>query len=274
MKKLIAVAALVLASVFVLSGCRKSEDQLADIKRAGKIKIALEGAWAPWNYHDLTTNELVGFDTEVAKGIADHLGVAAEYYESDWDSLLAGLESGRYDMIANGVEYTDERAQKYSFSVPYGYVKTVLIVRSDETEIDSFESLKGKKTANSLNSTYMQIGESYGASVIGVDTIEETINMLLNKRVDATINAEVSVYDYLATHPDTPIKIVAVYKEMGSVSIPIRKAGSEKLIAEINKAIEEMKKSGKLSEISVKYFGTDITENSLNTSGFDFGTGK
>ena len=260
MKKLTAVLAVILAAVFVLSGCQKSENQLADIKKAGKIKIALEGAWAPWNYHDLTTNELVGFDTEVAKGIADYLGVEADFYESDWDSLLAGLESGRYDIIANGVEYTEERAQKYDFSVPYGYVKTVLVVRQDETEIDSFEKLKGKKTANSLNSTYMQIGESFGASVMGVDTIEETINMLINNRVDATINAEVSVYDYLAQHPDTPIKIVAVYEEMGSVSIPIRKAGSEQLLSEINKAIDAMKKSGRLGEISIKYFGTDITK--------------
>ena len=260
MKKLTAVLAVILAAVFVLSGCQKSENQLADIKKAGKIKIALEGAWAPWNYHDLSTNELIGFDTEVAKGIADYLGVKAEFYESDWDSLLAGLESGRYDIIANGVEYTEERAQKYVFSVPYGYVKTVLVVRQDETEIDSFEKLKGKKTANSLNSTYMQIGESFGASVMGVDTIEETINMLINNRVDATINAEVSVYDYLAQHPDTPIKIVAVYEEMGSVSIPIRKAGSEQFLSEINKAIESMKSSGRLSEISIKYFGTDITK--------------
>ena len=95
---------------------------------------------------------------------------------------------------------------------------------------------------------------------MGVDTIEETINMLINNRVDATINAEVSVYDYLAQHPDTPIKIVAVYEEMGSVSIPIRKAGSEQLLSEINKAIESMKSSGRLSEISIKYFGTDITK--------------
>ena len=264
MKKLTAVFAVILAAIFALSGCQKSEDQLADIKKAGKIKIALEGAWAPWNYHDLTTNELVGFDTEVAKGVAEYLGVEAEFYESDWDSLLAGLESGRYDMIANGVEYTEERAKKYEFSIPYGYVKTVLVVRQDETEIDSFEKLKGKKTANSLNSTYMQIGEACGARVVGVDTIEETINMLVNNRVDATINAEESVYDYLKQHPDTPIKIVAVYDEMGSVSIPIRKAGSEKLIAEINKAIESMRSSGKLSEISIKYFGTDITQKDLS----------
>ena len=230
-KKLTAVLALILAAAFVLSGCSKSEDQLADIKKAGKIKIALEGAWAPWNYHDLSTNELVGFDTEVAKGVADYLGVTAEFYESDWDSLLAGLESGRYDMI----------------------------VRSDETEITSFESLKGKMTANSMNSTYMQIGEKCGAEVVGVDTIEETINMLVNKRVDATINAEESIYDYLKAHPDTPIKVVATYDEMGSVHLPIRKAGSEKLLVEINKAIAAMRESGKLSEISIKYFGTDIT---------------
>ena len=261
MKKLTAVLAVILAAVFVLSGCQKSENQLADIKKAGKIKIALEGAWAPWNYHDLSTNELIGFDTEVAKGIADYLGVKAEFYESDWDSLLAGLESGRYDIIANGVEYTEERAQKYDFSVPYGYVKTVLVVRKDETEIDSFEKLKGKKTANSLNSTYMQIGESFGASVMGVDTIEETINMLINNRVDATINAEVSFIDYMTARPDAPIKIAAKYTSATSVCAVMPKGeDSASFVAAVNAALEELNNEGVISALSVKYFfGSDLT---------------
>ena len=88
-----------------------SGDQLARIREAGKITVAMEGTWAPWTYHD-ESDKLVGFDVEVAQQIAGKLGVEAEFIEGEWDGLLAGLEAGRYDIMVNGVDYTEERAQK------------------------------------------------------------------------------------------------------------------------------------------------------------------
>lgn len=98
------------------------------------------------------------------QAIAAKLGVTATFAETEWDGIFAGLDSGRYDIAANGVEVTDERAQKYDFSTPYGYIRTALIVRGDNTDIQSFEDLKGKHTANSIASTYMTLAESYGAT--------------------------------------------------------------------------------------------------------------
>ena len=71
------------------------------------------------------------------------------------DGLFAGLDSGRYDMVVNGVEITDERAEKYDFTEPYGYIRTALIVADDNEEIKTFEDLNGKTTTNSMASTYM-----------------------------------------------------------------------------------------------------------------------
>ena len=93
-----------------------------------------------------------GYDVEVSRAIAEKLGVEPEYVESDWDSLFAGLDAGRYDMVCNGVEVTEERAKTYAFTTPYGYIHTALAVRKDNTDITSFEDLKGKTTANSLAS--------------------------------------------------------------------------------------------------------------------------
>ena len=155
-----------------------SDDLLSTIKERGYITVAMEGTWAPWTYHDEDDN-LVGFDVEVAKAVADELGVDVQYQEGEWDGLLAGVQSGRYDIMVNGVGYTEERAQAYTFSDPYCYNKTALIVRGDNEDIKSLEDLKGKTTCNSANSTYQLIAEEYGANVLDVETLDGTLEMVL-----------------------------------------------------------------------------------------------
>ena len=234
-------------------------DQLAAIQTNGKLVVALEGAWQPWSYHD-ESDTLVGYDVEVSRAIAEKLGVEPEYVESDWDSLFAGLDAGRFDIVCNGVEVTDERAKTYDFTTPYGYIHTALAVRKDNEDIKSFEDLKGKTTANSLASTYMELAESYGATVQGIDTLEETIQLLTAGRIDATLNADVSFYDYLNVHPDADFKIVAQTEDASHVAIPLRKGdASATLLEAINNAIDELRADGTLKELSEKYFGQDIS---------------
>ena len=264
------------AGVLTLSGCSNSSsstaasgtaasvapaasDQLSSIQSSGKLIVALEGAWQPWSFHD-ESDTLVGYDVEVSRAIAEKLGVEPEYVESDWDSLFAGLDAGRYDIVCNGVEVTDERAKTYDFTEPYGYIHTALAVRKDNEDIISFEDLKGKTTANSLASTYMELAESYGATVQGIDTLEETIQLLTAGRIDATLNADVSFYDYLNVHPDADFKLVAQTEDASHVAIPLRKGdASATLLEAINTAIEELRADGTLKELSEKYFGQDIS---------------
>ena len=234
-------------------------DQLAAIQTNGKLVVALEGAWQPWSYHD-ESDTLVGYDVEVSRAIAEKLGVEPEYVESDWDSLFAGLDAGRFDIVCNGVEVTDERAKTYDFTTPYGYIHTALAVKKDNDDIKTFEDLKGKTTANSLASTYMELAESYGATVQGIDTLEETIQLLTAGRIDATLNADVSFYDYLNVHPDADFKIVAQTEEASHVAIPLRKADATATLLEaVNNAIDELRADGTLKELSEKYFGQDIS---------------
>lgn len=237
-----------------------ADDLLAQIKERGSIIVAMEGTWAPWTYHDEDDN-LVGYDVEVAQNIAEKLGVEVEFIEGAWDGLLAGLDAGRYDIMVNGVGVTKERAEKYNFSTPYAYNKTAVIVRGDYDEISSMEDLKGKKTANTISSTYAAQAEAYGATVTGVDDLNQTIELLLSKRIDATLNAEVVFNDYKKEHPDSNIKIATYSDQVEEIAIPIRKGDDTVTLLEaVNDALDEMAKDGTLTELSEKYFGMDISK--------------
>lgn len=261
---------LVLLGTTVLTSCSSqsnnqataaaSGDLLAQIQEQGEIVIAMEGTWAPWTYHD-ENDELVGYDVEVGKAIAEKLGVTATFVEGEWDGLLAGLDAGRYDIMVNGVGITPERQEKYDFTIPYAYNRTAVIVRGDYDEIHSMEDLNGKKTANTISSTYAEQAEAYGATVTGVDDLNQTIELLLAGRIDATLNAEVVFADYQKAHPEANIKIAAYSDDVEQVAIPVRKsADTATLLAAINQALAELDADGTLTELSVKYFGTDISK--------------
>lgn len=261
---------LVLLGTTVLTGCSSQSNNqataaasgnlLAQIQEQGEIVIAMEGTWAPWTYHD-ENDELVGYDVEVGKAIAEKLGVTATFVEGEWDGLLAGLDAGRYDIMVNGVGITPERQEKYDFTIPYAYNRTAVIVRGDYDEIHSMEDLNGKKTANTISSTYAEQAEAYGATVTGVDDLNQTIELLLAGRIDATLNAEVVFADYQKAHPEANIKIAAYSDDVEQVAIPVRKsADTATLLAAINQALAELDANGTLTELSVRYFGTDISK--------------
>ena len=235
-------------------------DKLADLQARGSITIATEGEWAPWTFHEEGSEELVGFDVEVARAVAEKLGLEPDFIEGVWEGLLMGLDNGMYDIMANGVEITPEREEKYDFSAPYAYLNTVLIVRGDNEDIASFEDLNGRKTANSGGSTYEQIAASYGADTRLVSTLAQTMEEVINGRVDATLNAELSFYDFMKEHPEANLKIAAISAEPSLVAFPLLKGDDNaNLLAALNEAIEALRADGTLTAISEKYFGIDIT---------------
>ncbi|WP_026670021.1 transporter substrate-binding domain-containing protein [Butyrivibrio sp. AE3006] len=261
MKKLLS---LLLTGVLVagtIAGCgSKSNDHLARIKSAGKITIATEGVWAPFTYHDENTDELVGFDVEVAAAIAEKLGVEAEFQEVAFDGGLTGVSTGTFDMMANGVDVTDDRKNTYDFTDPYAYDHAVVVTLASNDSISSFEDLNGLTTANSAGSTYEAMGIQYGATVKNVDTLGETMTLVQNGTVDATINANTSAQDYFNTTGTTDLKVAAVDPEVTMYAVPLAKGtDNDSLRAAINDAIKALREEGKLSEISIKYFGADIT---------------
>lgn len=238
-------------------GTDSTVDLLDKITEAGVIIIGTEGTYSPNSYHD-ESGALVGFDVEVGRKIAEKLGVEAKFVESEWDSLFAGMDAGRVDIVVNEVEYSEERALKYDFSQPYTYIHGALMVAEDNNEITGFEDLDGKRSAQNLTSSWGQMAERYGAELVSIDALSQCVELLLTGRADATLNAETAFYDYLNAHPDAALKIVALTDTTTSSVVPVPK-GNERLVAAIDEALDEMRESGELAELSTRYFGQDIT---------------
>ena len=258
----------------LLAGCGKQEEttaadkdaqtaeedhSLEDVQKAGKLVVGVEGTYPPFTYHD-DAGDLVGFDIEVAKAVAEKLGVEAEFVESGWDSLLAGVDSGRLDTVINEVGISEEREEKYDFSDPYFYIQSQVVVKSDNDSIHSEEDLDGKKVATNVTNIHVPWYESKGAEVVSIDTSGEAADMLLSDRVDFISFNTVILADYLKEHPEAPMKVAfAVPDSEEQIAIPVRK-GETALLDAINQALKELRDDGTLAGISDSYFSHDYTK--------------
>ncbi len=241
-----------------VGGAGEGGDLLAEIQDRGEMTFATEGTWSPWTFHD-EDDELTGFDIEVARAVAAELGAEASFAEGEWDGLLAGLDSGRFDTMANGVSVTPDREEQYDFTEPYAYNRIVVITMED-SDIASMEDLDGRQTANTLGSSYAALAESHGATNTGVDDFNQTIELLEQGRIDATLNDEVVFQDYMNAHPDAPLKVAAVNDEPTRIAFPLRKGDETASLREaMNGAIEVLRADGTLADLSIEFFGIDIT---------------
>lgn len=127
------------------------------------------------------------------------------------------------------------RQETYDFTDPYAYNRTAVMSTGGNSDIQAMEDLQGKKTANTISSTYAELAEQYGA--------------------------EVTYYDYMEAHPDADLKIAVLTEEANQIAIPMRKGEETATLREaINNALAELSDEGVLSELSVKYFGSDISQ--------------
>lgn len=253
-----ALAAAAILQAALLSTAFAGEN-LDAIKSSGVFKIGTEGTYAPFTYHDKATNQLVGFDVEIGEAVAAKLGVKPEFIEGKWDGLIAGLDAKRYDAVINQVGITEERKQKFAFSNPYIVSKAVLIVGDKDDTIKGFADLKGKKAAQSLTSNFGKLAQDSGAEIVATDGFDQSIQLVLTGRADATINDSLSFLDFKKQQPAAPVKIAAQEPSADASGIIVRK-GDDDLVAAINKALDEIKADGTYQKIADKYFGQDVSK--------------
>ncbi|WKA54138.1 amino acid ABC transporter substrate-binding protein [Planococcus shixiaomingii] len=276
MKKLSLFLLLLVGAVVILAACgggspkedpttddaagsgSTEQDALAKIQEEGKLIVGTEGTYPPFTFHD-ESGKLTGFDVEIAQEVGKRLGVEVEFLETQWDAMFAGLDAGRFDMVANQVGINDERKASYEFSDPYITSNAVLVVGKDNNEIKSFEDLEGKVSAQSLTSNYAETAKSFGAELEGVEGFNQAIELLNSGRVDATVNDNLTVLDFLKQRPDAKIKVVDEADAAAQSGLLFKK-GSGALVEEVNKALAEMIEDGTYDKISDKWFGENVLE--------------
>lgn len=221
------------------------------LKSAGVLRVGTEGVYSPFSYHDTATNQLVGYDVDVARAVGDKIGVRVEFVETPWDSIFAALEANRFDVVANEVTISPERQAKYDLSQPYSIAGGVIVTRADDNSIKTLADLKGKVAAENATSNWSEIARKAGARVEAVEGFTQAIKLLNQGRVDVVVNDSIAVYAYLAETNDKSVKIAGTVGEKSEQGFAARKDSG--LLPELNTALDELRADGTLAAISQRY---------------------
>jgi len=235
-------------------------DLLDTVKSRGTLRIAVEGTYPPFNFKDPQTGQLTGFDVDVAKLVAAKLGVKPEFITTEYSGILAGLAAGKYDVIVNQVGITPERQKAFDFSDPYTLSSAQLILRKNEAgNFKSLDDLKGKRVGVGQGSNYEQKAKAVpGIEVKSYPGAPEYLQDLASNRIDAALNDSLMV-SYLLKTSTLPLKAGAPVGDVERMGIPFQK-GNPKFKAAIDKALTDSFKDGSFKQVSMKWFGTDVSK--------------
>ena len=162
------LAVILVATVLAAAACGAADSNKTDrLQSAGVLRVGTEGTYAPFSYHD-DSGALVGYDVDVARAVADKLGVKAEFVETPWDSMFAALGANRFDIVANQVTINEERKKLYDLSDPYAVGEGVIVTRADDDSVKSAADLKGKVVGATATSNWAQVARDNGARVEAV----------------------------------------------------------------------------------------------------------
>ena len=247
-----------LAAALLLTSCSGGSDDSSSGGDSDVLRVATEGTYAPFTFHDPDTDELTGYDVEVARAVGEELGMEVEFSETTFDSIFAGLEADRYDVIANQVTINPDREEKYLFSEPYTVSTGVVITRADDDSVSSLADIAGKTSAQSLTSSFNDVATQAGAQVQAVEGFTQAITLLEQGRVDVTVNDSLAFLEYQKTTGDDGVKIAAEIDQPSEQALVFRKDSSD-LQQRVNGALDALREDGTLAEISEKYFGEDVS---------------
>lgn len=223
------------------------------------VKVGTEGTYPPFTYRDPDSGELTGFDIEVMKAVGEQAGWDVQFVEAPFDSLFPALDSERIDVIANQVTINPEREARYLFSTPYTYSHGVIVTAKDTDDITSLADLDGRTTAQTASSNWAQVAKDAGAKVQYVQDFGPGVELLAQGRVDAIVNDNIAVLDYLATSGNDQVKIAGdAGDETLEQALTFRRSDPE-LQQEADQALQELADDGTLAQISEKYFKADVT---------------
>lgn len=255
MKKLL-ILALSFALILMVSGCAKEASK--DI-----MTIGIDDSYPPMEFVN-DAGELDGFDIDFAKALSEQIGMEIEFKSTAWDGIFTGLTSGNYDVIISSVSVTEDRIGNYDISIPYLANGQVIVVPAGAEDITDIEGLAGKKVGVQIETTSHNSArkalETVEFEISAYDQIVQTFMDLKAGRLDAIIVDGMVAGEYLQNEPDT-YSVSSAKLSNEPIAVYFKLDANKDLLEKVNSGIKALQENGKLTEISMKWFGADYTSN-------------
>ena len=252
MKRIINGLGFMLAFVALswMGGCScDRDDSLGRIKQAGHISLATSAGYSPFSFYN-DSKELVGFDIEVAREVAKRLKVDLKIVDTPWEGIIEGLSARRYDGIIGSMSVTEARRSVVSFSTPYYYSRTRVMVRMD-SPLKTHADLQGKTIGIAVGTTFEKDAVRIGAKSIQPYTSDDQALLELHRgNVDAVVTDEI-VGTYTVTRKKLPIKNLGAPLGEEQIAAAFRKE-DKALLSAVNDALKAMQKDGALRRMTEK----------------------
>lgn len=256
MKKLLILMMTVICAVAMLAaGCGGDKKEAKKAEPAKVLRVGTEPTFAPFEFQKEGSKDYDGFDMDLARAIGKQMGAKVEIVNMGFDALIPALNANNIDLIAAGMSITDERKKAITFSEPYYTSGLIIMVNKDNKEVKSVKDLEGKRIAVQIGTTGEKKARSIkNANVTAFNTNTEAAMELKNKGVDAVINDSPVVGYYLAQGGNKTAMTVGEVMEAEQYGLAVKK-GNDKLAADVNKALAELKKNGEYDKIYKTWFG-------------------
>jgi polar amino acid transport system substrate-binding protein len=250
------------------------QDLLASVEEAGVLRVSTDPAYPPQSSLNEDTGEYEGFDIDVATEIAKRLGVEVAWETPQWETIIAGNWNGRWDVSVGSMTITPERAEVLDFTPAYYFTPAAVAVQEDDNSVsDLTTDLDGKTIGVCGGCTYdfylQKTLDIPGytpefviddAEIVGTDTDTTAIEQLVQGRVDAAISALPTLQG--AIDKGKPIKIVGDPIFYEPLAVAVDKSSDldpTTLVDRLSEIIDEMHSDGTLTELSMKWYGTDLS---------------
>ncbi|GHT75139.1 basic amino acid ABC transporter substrate-binding protein [Spirochaetia bacterium] len=253
--------AVLACAVMVLLSCNKQGGKKADNGSTitkGVFAVGMEIGYPPMEYYDIDGVTPIGFDVQLAKAVADKLGLTVKYIDTAWDGIFAGVDTGKYDAIMSSVTITEARLENYAFTKPYIKNAQALVLLKGSTVPRTPAELGGLSVAyqaETASDDYMSRLAEKGLKFnpYEYDKVINCFDDLRLGRVDAIVCDSVVAYFYTA-QSDTPFEIV--WEGEGELLGICLKKGNDALSAQVEKALDELFADGTVAKISQNIFGS------------------
>jgi len=265
LKKKLSFLTAIAATAMLITGCGSDEETKGtssgsgsdmNLLEDGKLTYASSGLYKPFNFTE--AGELTGFDVEIGAAIAEKMGLEPNPVTTPWETITQSLLGNKFDVIIGSMAITAERAERVNFSDPYYYSGGMIFTPEGSNDISSAEDLEGKTIGVVAQSTYDTAAQEYTDDIKYYNSdVVALKDLTVEGRLDAVITADVVGFEAIANGME--IKEVGDPLWIEQAAVAVRK-DDEKLLEEINKAIQEIVEDGTYEEISNKWFERNLLD--------------